>query len=82
MYATNLQEFGHLINPSGFNISKIKPEMFEIFNNLMVTILVNRTYIWPIDNLFKDWTERYIHPEYKDFASGEKKPEVVSKFNA
>ena len=38
MYGTNMQVFGHLINPDGFNTSKIRPEMFEIFNNFEVNI--------------------------------------------
>lgn len=37
MYGTNLEEFGHLVNPTDFNISRIRPEMFEIFNNFLVT---------------------------------------------
>ena len=31
MYATNLYEFGHLINPETFNTSIVQPEMYEIF---------------------------------------------------
>lgn len=38
MYATNLEEFGHLINPNDFNISRIRPEIFEIFNNFIVIV--------------------------------------------
>jgi procollagen-lysine,2-oxoglutarate 5-dioxygenase, invertebrate len=55
MYGTNMESFGHLINPETYDPSKIKPELFEIINNL------------------RDWTEKYIHPEYKDYVTGEKK---------
>ena len=35
MFATNMDYFGHLINPENFNISKIRPEMFEIATNYL-----------------------------------------------
>jgi len=56
MYATNMDTFGHLINPDNYNISLARPEMFEIINNL------------------KDWTDRYIHEEYRDFLTSKKNP--------
>ena len=34
MYATNMDNFGHLINPENYNISLVRPEMFEIITNL------------------------------------------------
>ncbi len=34
MYATNMDHFGHLINPDNFNTSLTRPEMFEIMTNL------------------------------------------------
>lgn len=33
MYATNMHQFGHLVNPDGFNTTLTRPEMYEIFNN-------------------------------------------------
>ena len=36
MYGTNMDYFGHLVNPDGFNTSLVRPEMYEIFNNLEV----------------------------------------------
>lgn len=33
MYATNMEYFGHLINPDSFNTSKIRPELYEIASN-------------------------------------------------
>jgi hypothetical protein len=33
MYATNMEYFGHLINPDNFNTSLIKPELFEMSSN-------------------------------------------------
>lgn len=40
MYATNMEEFGHLINPDSFNTSLIRPEMYEIFTNYEVNKLL------------------------------------------
>ena len=56
MHATNMDSFGHLINPDNYDPSLARPEMFEIIDNL------------------KDWTERYIHKEYKDFLTSKKNP--------
>lgn len=33
MYATNMDFYGHLINPDNFNTSLTRPEMYEIFDN-------------------------------------------------
>lgn len=33
MYATNMDYFGHLVNPDSFNTSLIRPEMFQIIDN-------------------------------------------------
>lgn len=33
MYATNMHQFGHLVNPDTFNITITRPEMYEIFTN-------------------------------------------------
>ncbi len=41
MYATNMQHFGHLVNPETFNTSLIRPEMYEILTNFEVSILIN-----------------------------------------
>ena len=38
MYATNMHQFGHLINPDGFNTTLTRPEMYEIFNNFDVSL--------------------------------------------
>ena len=40
MYATNMDYFGHLINPDTFNVSKIRPEMFEIISNFDVCFIL------------------------------------------
>lgn len=40
MYATNMHEFGHLINPDNFNTTLIRPEMYEIFANIKVNYLL------------------------------------------
>lgn len=55
MYGTNMHYFGHLINADTYDPTKIRPELFEIINNL------------------KDWKEKYIHPEYESYLTGEKK---------
>jgi hypothetical protein len=34
MYGTNMDYFGHLVNPDSFNTSLVRPEMFEITANL------------------------------------------------
>ena len=34
MYGTNMDSFGHLINPENYNTNLIRPEMFEIMHNL------------------------------------------------
>lgn len=39
MYATNMEYFGHLINPDSFNTSKIRPELYEIASNFDVSLL-------------------------------------------
>jgi len=62
MYGTNMNSFGHLINPDNYNPSLTRPEMFEIIDNL------------------KDWTDRYIHKEYKDFLTSKKNPLQVNNF--
>lgn len=33
MYGTNMEYFGHLINTDRYNVSLIRPEMYEIFTN-------------------------------------------------
>ena len=33
MFGTNMEYFGHLINTETFNVSLIRPEMYEIFTN-------------------------------------------------
>jgi hypothetical protein len=38
MYATNMHQFGHLVNPDGFNTTLTRPEMYEIFNNFDVSL--------------------------------------------
>lgn len=38
MYATNVQYFGHLVNPETFNTSLVRPEMYEIVTNQAVSI--------------------------------------------
>jgi hypothetical protein len=40
MYATNMEYFGHLVNPDNFNQSLIRPEMFEIFINFEVYLII------------------------------------------
>jgi hypothetical protein len=40
MYGTNMEYFGHLINPDSFNTSLIRPEMFEILTNFEVKIII------------------------------------------
>ena len=34
MHATNMDSFGHLINPDNYDPSLARPEMFEIIDNL------------------------------------------------
>lgn len=33
MFAANLNEYGHLVNPDGFDIKKTRPEFYELFTN-------------------------------------------------
>jgi hypothetical protein len=43
MYGTNMDYFGHLVNPDGYNTSLVRPEMYEIFNNFDVSVQSDRT---------------------------------------
>jgi hypothetical protein len=40
MYATNMHNFGHLINADNFNTSLTRPEMYQIFDNYDVRNLL------------------------------------------
>lgn len=33
MFATNVNDYGHLINPDGFDIKRTRPEFYELFTN-------------------------------------------------
>ena len=80
MYATNMHQFGHLVNPDGFNTTLTRPEMYEIFNNFDVSILIwtRAGEIFLLLNSFKDWSARYIRPEYyKTLESNDKLEQVI-----
>ena len=36
MYVTNLEEFGHLVNPDGYSTEHLNNDMYEIFSNRKV----------------------------------------------
>lgn len=36
MYVTNLEEYGHLVNPDGYSTEHLNNDMYEIFNNRKV----------------------------------------------
>lgn len=36
MYVTNLEEYGHLVNPEGYSTQHLNNDMYEIFNNRKV----------------------------------------------
>lgn len=33
MYVSNVIDYGHLINPETYDISRVEPEMYQIFDN-------------------------------------------------
>jgi hypothetical protein len=34
MFITNEMNYGHLIDPDNYNISRTEPELYEVFNNV------------------------------------------------
>lgn len=40
MYVHNEIKYGHLIDPDNYNTSLIVPELYEIFNNLQVSLAI------------------------------------------
>ena len=41
IYLTNDMNYGHLVEPDNYNTSLIQPDLYEIFNNLEVSLRVN-----------------------------------------
>lgn len=64
MYATNMEYFGHLINPDSFNTSKIRPEMFEIQTNFDVKTL--KTKFTYQNKIYKSINSRIGRPVILD----------------
>ena len=36
MHVTNLEDYGHLVNPEGYSTQHLNNDMYEIFNNRKV----------------------------------------------
>jgi hypothetical protein len=45
MYATNLHDFGHLVNQEEFKISRTRPDMYEIKNNFQVSLILTINFL-------------------------------------
>ncbi|KAG5900593.1 hypothetical protein JTB14_017451 [Gonioctena quinquepunctata] len=57
IYVSNRVDFGHLVNPESFDITRTEPDMYQIFDNE------------------RDWEDRYIHEEYAESLTPDKKDE-------
>lgn len=50
MYVSNRMDFGHLVNPENFDITRASPEMYEIFDN---------RYDWEQRYIHENYTENF-----------------------
>ena len=46
MYALNTEEFGHLVNPESFNSNSVRPDLYEVENNLEVCNNLNKKQVY------------------------------------
>lgn len=73
MFVSNTEEFGRLVTSSNFNTSRLYPDMWQIFDNPVVSStrvnvlsegkLVLRRGL-RVHLSLQDWREKYVHENY------------------